>query len=74
MMKALLRKMTVVCLVLVLAGASWAGCCKSKSGDTCDKGNGECKKSSESKDKEGKCDKAGCEKSDSADKSTEKAG
>lgn len=69
-MNAILRKLTVLCLVLVLAGATWAGdCCKSKSADN---GNGDDKKACESKDKDSNGDKAGCEKSGSAE--TEKAG
>lgn len=75
-MNAILRKLTVLCLVLVLAGAAWAGdCSKSKSADN---GNGDCKKACDSKDKDGKCDKdkAGCEKSGSTEteKSTDNAG
>ena len=73
-MNAILRKLTVLCLVLVLGGASWASCSKSDDGN----GNGDCKKACDSKDKDGKCDKdkAGCEKSGSTEteKSTENAG
>lgn len=53
-MNALLKKLTVVCLVLALAGASWAGCCKGKSA-----GNGDGQKACESKEKNGNGD---CEK------------
>lgn len=60
-MNALLRKLTVLCLVLVLAGASWAGNCK---GDKKTDDNGDGKKACESKDKEGNGEKAGCEKSE----------
>jgi len=74
-MNAILRKLTVLCLVLVLGGASWAGCCKSESSDS---GNGDCKKACDSKDKDSKCDKdkAGCEKSGSTEtkQSTDNAG
>lgn len=60
-MNALFKKLAVLCLVLVLASASWAGCCKSKSDDSA---CGENKKSCEQKDKENKeCHK---EKSEAA--------
>ncbi len=67
-MNAVLRKMAVLCLVLVLAGAAWAGNCKGKSADN---GNGDDKKACESKEKQGNGEKAGCEKAE--DKACEKA-
>jgi hypothetical protein len=55
-MNALLRKISVLCLVLVLAGAGWAGCgkdgCCAKSDD---------KKACEDKDKGCSGDKKSCE-------------
>ena len=71
-MNAYLRKLTVCCLVLVLAGASWAANCK---GNTGDDGKSEPTKTCKSKDGPGNDDKAGCQKGgDTTDKPTDKTG
>ena len=60
MKSQIMKKLAVFCLILVMSGASWAGCCKSTDGGKkCDK-----------KDQK-QCDGSGdkkCDKSDSADK------
>ena len=70
----ILRKLAVLCLVLVLTGVSWANCTKD---GACKKGDDQ--KACESKEKKGDCDKkAKSEKSQSQDQeskqSTENAG
>ena len=58
-MKDLLKKVAVICLVLVLTTASWAGCCKSKSDDSA---CGDNKKAGEPKAKQSCEKKADCDK------------
>ena len=66
-MNGILRKLSVLCLVLVLAGAAWAGC--TKDGSACKKGDETkaCdKKEKKDCDKKAECDKTQqkeCEKS-----------
>jgi len=70
-MNAILRKLTVLCLVLVLAGSSWACHCTGSK----DSGSSDDKKACESKEKSSDEKKADTEKSESTEteKSTEKA-
>ncbi|MEJ5258591.1 MAG: hypothetical protein WHS88_00190 [Anaerohalosphaeraceae bacterium] len=73
-MKTLLKKLAVLCLVLALTSAGWAGSCKSKSeGAAC----GDNKKACENKDKERKCENkendSGCQKNKGENKSCDKA-
>ena len=71
-MNAYLRKLTVCCLVLVLAGASWAANCK---GNTGDDGKSEPTKTCKSKGVPANDDKAGCNKGGTTDTPTDdKAG
>lgn len=69
-MNAILRKLTVLCLVLVLAGASWANCSKDGCGSKCDD-----KKACDDKDKDSGDKNADCDKSESksCDKAEDKA-
>ncbi|HOK65770.1 MAG TPA: hypothetical protein PK054_01925 [Anaerohalosphaeraceae bacterium] len=70
-MNALLKKLAVLCLVLVLASASWAGCCKGKSDDSA---CGDNKKACEKKDKECKEEnKSDCQKDKGEAASSDKA-
>ena len=69
----ILRKLAVLCLVLVMGSASWAACCKDSG--SCKKGDDQ--KTCQSKDKKGDCEKkkSGCPKSESkqADNANDKA-
>ena len=66
----MMRKLAIVCLVLVLTGASWAGDCKkSKSG--CTKGDN--KKVCEKKDKKCEGEKKGCQKAEGEKKGCQKS-
>ena len=58
-MKAVLRKLSILCLVLALSGAVWAACPKSDAGAKCND-----KKACENKDKECKKDQKACENKD----------
>ena len=84
-MNALLKKLTVLCLVFVLGAASWACNCKGKTGDdgksepakTCTRSGDktdEPTKTCKSKGTTGSDEKAGCHKGGSKDDSTENTG